>query len=786
MRQGRAVDGAAASRRRPLRRFVPVAACLAVLLAAAVVLRLATAAPPFPLAVLSPPGAAVVAARNGAPLRLYLAPDEAWRFPTRLAAVAPILPRLVIAAEDRHFYRHPGVNPLSLARAAISNLLAGRVVSGGSTITMQLARLAEPKARTLAGKRREALAALALERRLSKEAILERYLNMAPYGGNIVGVGAASLLYCGKTPDRLSLAEAALFAVLPRAPSALDPVRHPARAKAARDALLARMARLGVVTAAEAAEAMAAPVPRKLMEPPFLAPQFSDMAREAAGKAVRVDTTLDPSLQKAVADLLRGRRSALAAQGIGAVAAVVLDVASRDVLALVGSTDFFGDARFGQINGATIRRSPGSALKPFLYAMALDAGLVFPQSQLLDVPTAFGGYKPKNYDGLYRGRVTTEQALTASLNVPAVRLLNDVGPGRFLDQLRREGFASLDRPAEHYGLSLVLGGGEVTLLSLADAYADLAGGGEHRPPRLLLATPSVPATRLYSPEASALVTEMLAKVERPDLPTSWERALAVPAVAWKTGTSYGHRDAWAVGYSADRVIAVWVGNMDGTPVKGISGAVHAGPILFELFRAVEPRGSRLAMPAWLNIREVEVCAESRQLAGPDCPRRVTARIIPGVTRLAPCPVHRRQLVDAATGRALSADCLDGREAASVVVARYPAELVSYWRAVGIPFEAPPEPEPGCGAPSGTGPRVVSPSPATPYVFRRDVPASLQRIALTAAAPADSRRLSWYVDGELTAQGGPAERLFWEPAPGRHRVVCVDDLGRTDAVTVGVE
>ncbi|MEA4856459.1 MAG: penicillin-binding protein 1C [Solidesulfovibrio sp.] len=785
MRQGGPIGEARATRRFFRRRRAVLVAGLALALCAALGLGLATARLPFPLAVLSPPASTVVAARNGLPLRLYLAPDEAWRFPTRLAAIAPILPRLIVAAEDRHFFRHPGVNPLSLARAALSNLRAGHVVSGGSTITMQLARLAEPKPRTLAGKCREALAALALERRLSKAAILERYCNMAPYGGNIVGIGAASLLYFGKTPDRLSLAEAALFTVIPRAPSALDPLRHPGEAKAARDALLAAMARRGVIDAKAAAEAMGAPVPAKLAAPPFVAPQFCELARQAAPAAIRVDTTLDPAVQKAVADILRGRRAGLAAQGIGAAAAVVLDVASRDVLALVGSTDFFGDARFGQINGAVIRRSPGSALKPFLYAMGLDAGLVFPQSQLLDIPTAFAGYKPKNYDGLFRGRVTTEQALVTSLNVPAVRLLHAVGPAPFLDTLRLAGLSSLDKPAGHYGLSLVLGGGEVTLLALANAYADLASLGEHRPPRLL-AGPAGPGTRLFSPEAAAMVTEMLAKVERPDLPTSWDRALAVPAVAWKTGTSYGHRDAWAIGYSADRVIGVWVGNMDGTPVKGISGAVHAGPILFELFRAVEPRGSRLAVPSWCNIREVEVCADSRELPGPDCPRRVPARIVPGVTRLGPCPVHGRQLVDAASGKALSADCLASHEAASVVVSRYPAELVSWWRATGIPFEAPPEPEPGCGAPAGQGPRIVSPSPATPYVYRRDAPAEAQRIALSADAPADSRRLSWYADGELIAQGGPGERLFWQPSPGRKRLVCVDDLGRLDAVTVRVE
>ncbi|UJX39907.1 penicillin-binding protein 1C [Desulfovibrio sp. JY] len=782
MRQTGQITRPARSRRRT---FV-LALTAGLVLAAGLAFFWATASPPFPLAALSPPGATVVAARNGTPLRLFLAPDDAWRFPVRLSAVSPILPRLVITAEDKRFYAHPGVDPLALFRAAAANLRAGRVVSGGSTLTMQLARLADPKPRTLASKIKEALAALALERRLSKEAILERYLNMAPYGGNIVGVGAASMFYCGKTPDRLSLAEAALLTVLPRAPLALDPTKHPEKAKAARDRLLAAMARRGVITEAAAAQARRVPVPQRLYRPPFFAPQFCDMAREAAGAVPRVDTTLDPETQKAATDILRGRKAWLAGQGIGAVAAVVLDPASHDVLAMVGSTDFFGDTRFGQINGATIRRSPGSALKPFLYAYAMDQGLVFPQSQLLDIPTAFGNYSPKNYDGHYRGRVTTEQALVASLNVPAVRLLNSIGTSPFLELLRRGGLTTLDQPAAHYGLSLILGGGEVTLLDLANLYADLASGGEHRPPRLLRDAPPVPAIRLFSPEACALVTEMLTKLERPDLPTSWERALAVPAVAWKTGTSYGHRDAWAVGYSAGRVIGVWVGNMDGTPVSGISGAVYAGPILFELFRALEPHGSRLAAPPGLNIREIEVCAESRQLPGPDCPRRVTAKIIPGVTKLGPCPVHRRLLVDAASGLALSGDCLATHAAKSVMVATYPAELVSWWRGVGIPFVPPPGPEPGCGAPHGEGPRIVSPSPGTPYVFRRDAPAAFQRIALAADAPAGSRRLSWYVDGELAAQGAPGATLFWQPSLGSHRLVAVDDQGRADAVTVHIE
>ena len=769
------------------RRFVilSVLATLGVVAILAVGL-VATARLPFPLAALTPPPSTVVAARNGQPLRLFLAPDEAWRFPVRLAGVAPILPQLVLAAEDRHFYRHPGINPLALLRAALANLAAGHVVSGGSTITMQLARLARPRERTLAAKVDEGLAALVLERRLSKEAILERYLNLAPYGGNIVGVGAASSLYFGKTPDRLSLAEAALLTVLPRSPLRLDPLRNPEAAKAARDKLLAALSRRGVLPAEAAREAMTAPVPRALVRQPFTAPHFCQMAKDLAGDAPRINTTLDPAAQKTATDILRGRSGWLAGQGIGSVAAVVLDPQTREVRALIGGTKWFGDPRFGQINGATIRRSPGSTLKPFLYAMAMDQGLIFPQSLLLDIPTGFAGYSPKNYDGLFLGRVSAEQALITSRNVPAVRLLNEIGPAPFLDLLRRGGLTTLDKPAAHYGLSLILGGGETTLLALTNLYAVLADGGLYRPAAILAQHKPVRPERLFSPEACALTTDILTRLERPDLPTSWERALAVPAVAWKTGTSFGHRDAWAVGVSAGHVIGVWVGNMDGTPIAGISGAVHAGPILFELFRALEPHGSKAAAKPGLDVAEIEVCADSRQLPGPDCPRRVTAKIIPGRTHLTPCPVHRRMLVDAATGERLSADCLTGREAKTVAVAEYPAELVSWWRATGIAFETPPPPAPDCPGAVGDGPRIVSPSPATVYTVRPDIPAQFQQIALTADVPAATTRLSWYVDGELAAQAAPGKRIFWQPTPGAHRLMVADEAGRSNSVTIHVE
>jgi penicillin-binding protein 1C len=768
----------------PGRRFLG-AAVLAVLLPVAAFFVL-DAAYPFPEGRLHPPPATAVLDKHGAPLRLYLAPDHSWRFPVSLDTTSPILLTTLVASEDRHFRVHPGINPLSLARAAVGNLLAGRVQSGGSTITMQVARLVEPKPRTLSAKAVEMFRALQLEMRHSKDEILTAYLNLAPFGGNIVGVGAAALFYFGKPPDRLSLGEAALLTVLPRAPTRLDPARDAPAATRGRDMVLDQLSARGAVTPEAAAEAKAVPVPRRTIAPPFFAPHFCDLAKARRPGQARLATTLDPFAQKAAEEILKGRAERLRGLGIGSAAVVILDRKTRDVLAMVGSPHFFDAPRSGQINGAVIRRSPGSALKPFLYAKAMDSGLIMPESLLLDIPTAFSGYTPKNYDGLFRGRVTAEKALITSLNVPAVRLLDTLGTETFHALLLRGGLTTLSKPAAHYGLSLVLGGGEVTLLSLTGLYATLAAGGEHVAPRLF---PDSPATgvRLFSPEACFLVTDILAQVERPDLPGGFERALGVPAVAWKTGTSYGHRDAWAFGYSAEHVIGVWVGNMDATPVKGISGAAHAGPILFEMFRAVETNGSRLPDPGSLNLAEVEVCAESHALPTPFCDRRVTVTAIPGVTKLGPCPVHRQIHVDVKTGLRLAGDCLERHASRPEVAAEYPAELCAWWRSSGIAFTAPPPPHPDCAeVAGGEPPRIVSPSAHAPYTLRRDVPAAFQRLALAANIAAPASRVYWYQDGLLVAQGAAAEKLFVDLEPGRHRLVAMDDLGRMDAVTYRVD
>jgi penicillin-binding protein 1C len=750
---------------------------------------------PFPWETLHRPPAIVVTDRTGEPLRFFLPADQRWRFPIRLSELPPELPRALVASEDRWFWRHPGVNPVAIARAAWSNVRAGEVVSGASTIPMQIARMAEPGPRTLFRKACEAFRAVQLERRFSKRQLLEIYLNLTPYGGNIEGVGAAAWFYFGKTPDRLSLGEIALLTALPRSPVRYDPTVHPAAARAARDRVLMQLAGRGAFPPAEIENALAQPVPRSRRRPPFAAPHLADLAVRALPGQVRIRSSLDSGIQAIAEQEVRGRIADLRNLGIGNAAVVVIENGTHAVRALVGSAGFDERAFQGQVNGAVARRSPGSTLKPFLYAMALDEGRVIPDSWLLDVPTDFSGYVPENYDERYRGRVTVREALVQSLNACAVRLLAEIGLADFHRLLWRGGLKTLDRPVATYGLPLILGAGEVRLVDLVNLYSSLADGGIHRPFRLVepeAGEDREPAgVRLFSAGAAREIAGILTDLRRPDLPESWDLTRDGPAVAWKTGTSYGHRDAWAVGFSRRYTIGVWVGNFDGRPRKGISGSQHAGPLLFDLFRALGDRGAdpRLTptLPPALPEETIEVCAESRQLPGPYCPVRLRVPYLPGRSHLMACTWHRRALVDARTGELLAGDCLAGRPHAFRLLTVFPPELVAWWRAQGSPVPGLPRLAASCGGiPEGEPPRIVSPDGATPYRLRRGAPPEYQRIPLVARAGPGVSRLFWYQDGRLVAAAAPQENRFLPTLPGEHRLVVTDDLGRTDGVTYTVE
>jgi penicillin-binding protein 1C len=528
----------------------------------------------------------VVVDRDGRMLRAFAAADGAFRLATTPEDVAPIYLKILVAYEDRRFHGHPGVDPLALARAFGQFVANGRAVSGASTLTMQAARLLEPGERDLVAKFGQMARALQLERRLTKREILTAYLTLAPFGGNIEGVRAASLAWFGKEPRHLTAGEAALLVALPQSPAAVRPDRHPAAAKKARDKILDRMAAAGVLTAAEAAEAKAEPIPTRRRALPFHAPHLAEaLARDLPTGAARlVRTTIDRRLQAAVEGLAA---SEIDQFGPGATMAVlVVDHRTGAVRAYLGSADYFAADRQGQVDMVRAVRSPGSTLKPFVYALGFDYGLIHPDTILRDAPTRFGDYRPENFLRGYHGDVTVREALAQSLNIPAVAVLEGVGAERFVAALRAAGATMKFDAGDKPGLPVALGGVGTTLHDLVMLYAGLAEGGAVRRLRVLADEPAGPEHRLTGAVSAWYIARILEAAPPPVDAVAGERTGRRLAIAYKTGTSYGFRDAWAIGSDGVHTIGVWVGRPDGTPSPNSYGRNTAAPLLFKLFDLV--------------------------------------------------------------------------------------------------------------------------------------------------------------------------------------------------------
>ena len=525
--------------------------------------------------------------RHGALLRVYTVADGRWRLAVDPARVDPRFVEMLLAYEDRRFRDHAGVDPLALMRAAGQAIRHGRIVSGGSTLTMQVARLLEETGTgAWPGKLRQMRVALALERRLSKAQILGLYLTLAPYGGNIEGLRAASLAWLGKEPARLTAAQAALLVALPQSPVARRPDRAPETARAARDRVLTRLARQGVISAETAQAAASEPVPVQRIAFPALAPHLTDRAKAEEPTARRHDLTLDAALQRKLEDL-----AADALRGLGerlSIAILVADHATGEILASVGSAGVTEETRQGFVDMATALRSPGSTLKPLVYALAFDRGLAHPETLIDDRPVAFGGYAPQNFDGLFRGEVRVAEALRLSLNVPVVHLTEALGPANLMAALTRAGVKTA-LPGGQPGLAVALGGVGVTLEGLVQLYAGLAGDGQARPLLWRQGDALPDRQRIVSRSAAWQVAHVMAEMPPPP-------GAAGMRLAYKTGTSYGHRDAWAVGFDGAHVAGVWIGRPDGTPVPGAFGGDLAAPVLFQAFQRIKPQAVALPAP----------------------------------------------------------------------------------------------------------------------------------------------------------------------------------------------
>ncbi len=507
--------------------------------------------------------ARVVLAEDGTPLWRFADANGVWRYPVQTGEVSPYYLDALLTYEDRWFYRHPGVNPLALVRATWQNLSGARVVSGGSTLSMQVARLLDPHSRTLHGKLRQLWRTAQLEWHLSKEEILNLYLNRAPFGGTLQGVAAASWAYLGKSPAQLTHAEAALLAVLPQAPSRLRPDRHPQRAQEARDKVLRRLAEFQVWPQAAVDEALEEPLLLAPRLEPSLAPLLARrLNRRDSPPLIR--TTLDATLQRRLEDLLLGWRARLPEHTSAAI--LVVEEETMAVRAYLGSVDINDAKRFGHVDMISALRSPGSTLKPFLYGMALDDGLIHSESLLQDVPRRYGDYRPGNFSMGFTGAVPASTALSSSLNLPAVQLLEAYGPKRFAAQMRIGGVPLALPALAEPNLALILGGAGSRLEDLVSGYSAFAREGKSatirlQPDDVLRERP------MLSPGAAWIVRRILSGQARPDRDPRAE-LVQRPVLAWKTGTSYGFRDAWAIGVGPRYLIGVWIGRPDGTPVPG--------------------------------------------------------------------------------------------------------------------------------------------------------------------------------------------------------------------------
>lgn len=758
---------------------VVVAACVGLGALAVAVDRLY----PLPTPGRSAPFSLIVTARDGTPLRAF--PDKLyiWRNPITPTQVSPLYVEALIGYEDRAFWWHPGVNPLSLVRAAAQWVLHGHVVSGGSTITMQVARMIDPTPHTLPGKLRQILRALQLEAHLSKRDILTIYLNYAPMGGVLEGVDAASRAYLGKAPLHLSHAEAAMLAVLPQAPSLLRPDRFPRRAGQARDKVLRRLADRW--TAPIIADALTEPVYAQTIREPMLAPLLAERLRRDARGKLRVTSTIDADLQSTVEALLLERVRTLPRHA--SCAALVIDNATLEVRAYAGSADFADLDRASHVDMVRAWRSPGSTLKPFLYGFALDAGIVDSESLLSDVPQSFGGYQPGNFEQSFSGAVSMSEALTRSLNVPAVQVLDQYGPERFVDKLRQGGLKlRLPRGATP-NLAVILGGADTTLENLVGAYASLARGGIAGSPRL---TPDAPRNehRMMSAGAAFIVRDIL-ETGGP-LGRALEERGAPRGIAWKTGTSFGYRDAWSVGVTDRYTVGVWMGRPDGTPNPGYFGANAATPLLTSIFSALPDAVATLHREAPPDVTQAQVCWPLGNAADAQppslCALERRAWLLGGVAPPTfPDPVRGgepvlRYQVDASTGLRATSACTAHplREAQAPL---WPSALEPWLDEHSRRLD-PPRWSPGCAPPAGAGGRLAITGASSGEVIRRVYGGAAPQIHLGVNGARGA--VGWLVNGELVGRAAAARGWTVQlPRPGEYAVTVFDEGGRYDRVTI---
>ena len=738
------------------------------------------------------PLSTVVEAKDGSLLGARIAEDGQWRFPGP-DKVPDKFEKSLLTFEDRWFYYHPGINPVSIFRALSGNIKAGKVVSGGSTITMQVARISRGnKPRSYTEKFIEVLSAFKLELVTSKKNILKLYSSNAPFGGNTVGLEAAAWRYTGKSSKDITWAEAAALAILPNSPALVFPGRNQELLRIRRDDLLHRLYRMKYIDSLSLVLALDEPLPGEPKTLPSLAPQLIDHFF-MTNKGERIRTTVDASLQTRATEIVNNHQKDLEANFIFNSACLIVEVETGNVVVYVGnSTLEDAAAHGGNVDIIRSSRSTGSILKPILYAGMQESGDILPNTLVADIPTRFPGFTPKNFDQSYSGAVSAGTALSQSLNIPAVRMLQKYNPEKFLDLLHRTGFTSFNKPADYYGLSLILGGGETSLWELTGVYASLSRvlnrfnkekkyyKEDYHPLALTLKTDSssVKSTESNPPlSASAiwLTYEALQRVNRPESESGWQYFSSAPYLAWKTGTSFGFRDGWAVGTTPGYVVGVWVGNASGEGRPGLTGITAAAPLMFDL---VNMMGSGIWFKTpYEDLTMIKVCSKSGYRAGPDCGETSETEACVNGLRTEACPYHQLIHLNKSKTKQVNSECISPDDIVNETWFILPPAMEYFYKKKHSEYKTLPPVAEGC-TPSKSIPvmEFIYPTPGIKIFIPRDQTGEVTKVITEIAHRNPAKKVFWHLDDSYIGTTRYIHQHEIYTGRGDHVLTGVDEDG----------
>lgn len=719
---------------------------------------------------------------KGEVINAFLTNDQKWRMKTELEEISPLLQKTIVAKEDRHFYSHPGVNPFAVIRAFFSNIFHMRRMSGASTITMQVAKMLEPGKRNIWSKTREMFRALQLELKYSKKEILQLYLNLVPYGGNIEGVKAASLLYFKKNPDHLSLAEITALSIIPNKPGVMVPGRNNDFIVKERNRWLERFADRKVFSQKEIEDALAEPLTATRGTVPHYIPHLSYKLKKTGSDIIKTNIILNTQLktEKLVEDYIRIQRL----KNIRNAAVVIIDNKTHKLITYVGSSGFYDTTDGGQVNGAAAVRQPGSTLKPLLYGMCFDEGLLTPKTVMTDVAVNYDGYAPENYDDKFNGYVSVEYSLEHSLNIPAVKGLRFLGHEKMIQKLSNCNFTQVQKDRRKLGLSLILGGCGTTLEELTALFSSFANNGIYVKPTFIQTDTVQQEVIVISPAATFMINEILSKVNRPDFPVNWTATEKMPKIAWKTGTSYGRKDAWSIGYNKNYTVGVWCGNFSGAGSADLSGANTATPLLFKIFNTIDYDSDEewFTQPQDCDIRQI--CSETGLVPSAHCSSITTDYFIPLISSTKTCENRQEIMISRDEKIAYCKSCAPASGYKKKWYKITEPDMQAWFEENRIAYEKIPQHNPECELIfKGAAPVITSPVNGTEYLINKRDPEPLQ---LTCKTANDVSKVYWYINNKFFKSCNAGEKQFFVPEEGPVKISCTDDKGRNRNIKILVK